>query len=147
MPRLRRLSRLAATAGSLPSDPGTYALILFAEHPKRCQLGRFGEQTLEHGWYLYVGSAQGSGGLRARLGHHLTPSPRPHWHIDYLKAALPIVELWFCAGPRLESDWAAALAAHPWSRVPIPGFGATDARGEEHLFHFRRCPAASCLPR
>lgn len=131
----------------LPSEAGSYVLHLRAQTATTAELGRFGAQPLERGWYLYVGSAHGPGGLRARLKHHLGPNPRPHWHIDYLKAALPLRELWLCCGPRRESQWAAALLAHPWSRVPIPGFGASDARGEEHLFHFRRRPSLAWLQR
>jgi len=161
-PRIQRLpvAGAAAAAGGLdadapdargpgddelPAEPGSYVLLLHAAGPRRAELGRFGSRELERGWYLYLGSAFGPGGLRARLGHHLAASPRPHWHIDHLKAVLPIRELWFCRGARLESEWAAALAAHPWSRVPLPGFGASDARGEEHLFHFRRRPAPRWL--
>jgi len=144
--RVQRLPVATATdASAVPAEPGSYILLLHAAQPRRAELGRFGSRQLDIGWYLYVGSAFGPGGLRARLGHHLRASPRPHWHIDYLKAALPVRELWFCRGERLEGEWAAALAAHPWSRVPIPGFGASDARGEEHLFHVRRKPARRWL--
>jgi Uri superfamily endonuclease len=41
---------------------------------------------LRHGYYLYLGSALGLGGLRTRIADRQKPSLRPHWHFDYLRA-------------------------------------------------------------
>ncbi len=38
---------------------------------KRFEMGRLGRFDIIPGYYAYVGSAFGSGGLPARLGHHL----------------------------------------------------------------------------
>ncbi|MBY9001934.1 MAG: GIY-YIG nuclease family protein [Candidatus Heimdallarchaeota archaeon] len=37
---------------------------------------------IEEGYYLYVGSAYGSGGLASRLHRHLRKKKKNHWHID-----------------------------------------------------------------
>ncbi len=73
---------------------GTYVLILHAGSPAaRVAIGRFGVLAVQPGYYVYVGSAFGPGGLKARLAHHAGPAKSPHWHIDYLRAALPLREL------------------------------------------------------
>ena len=82
-------------------------------------IGKRGTFTFPVGWYTYVGSAFGAGGLRGRLKHHLSPVKRPHWHIDYLRAVAPVVTVWFAAdGVRHEHVWANALLNAPGASVP-----------------------------
>ena len=50
--------------------PGTYALILSCASNARIQVGRLGTMQLQCGYYVYLGSALGPGGLRARIAHH-----------------------------------------------------------------------------
>src|ERR1035438_8832695 len=64
------------------------------------RIGRLGALQLQSGFYFYVGSALGPGGVRARLAHHLKPSRRPHWHIDYLRAHTRVEEIWYCLDTR-----------------------------------------------
>jgi Uri superfamily endonuclease len=49
---------------------GTYALVFTAKRKKRLIIGKLGTLTLQPGYYVYVGSAFGPGGLKARIGHH-----------------------------------------------------------------------------
>jgi Uri superfamily endonuclease len=58
----------------LEPKPGTYALILSCSTNIRVQIGRLGTMLLQPGYYVYLGSALGSGGLRARIAHHQKPS-------------------------------------------------------------------------
>ncbi len=107
----------------------------------RLEIGRLGPRVLGAGIYAYVGSAHGPGGLAARLKHHLGPSPRPHWHIDYLKARARIAAIWAAVHrDRQECRWAAVLARMSGGRTPVPGFGASDCACESHLFHFSDFP-------
>lgn len=120
---------------------GTYVLVLPAEGCAIVQIGRLGALSVSPGHYLYVGSALGPGGLKARLGHHLHSMARPRWHIDYLRKVLSISEIWYaCDLRRWESAWAQALAERPGITAPLPGFGASDRPGATHLFHSRRRP-------
>ncbi|MFN8566835.1 MAG: DUF123 domain-containing protein [Kouleothrix sp.] len=49
-------------------------------------IGRLGCYCFTAGYYLYVGSAFGSGGITARLAHHQhRPKPLAATHIDYLR--------------------------------------------------------------
>jgi Uri superfamily endonuclease len=107
-------------------------------HPQRIRIGRLGLLGFAGGRYAYVGSACGPGGLRARIGHHLRATPRPHWHIDYLRAAAALTEVWYAAGDRrLEPVFAAICGDHRTHFSPVAGFGASDSRAPAHLFHIR----------
>ncbi len=107
--------------------------------PSRVKVGRLGTFDLPAGLYVYVGSAFGPGGLKARLGRHFRRVKSLRWHIDYLTAiAEPEGALAVPFG-RLESIWASKLCEYPAAAIPVPGFGAGDAgKGEcgTHLFAF-----------
>jgi len=79
----------------LPEDKGTYILIVSVKEMKRLEIGRLGMFDIIPGFYAYVGSAFGPGGIRARVGHHLESVAAPHWHIDYLLRFATPVEVWF----------------------------------------------------
>lgn len=116
------------------SRPGTYALILKAEEPFVLSAGRLGPLKGIAGYYIYCGSAFGPGGLRARTAHHLRPAAKPHWHIDYLRTAIDVVEVWFSCDPtKREHDWIHALLDSPDRSIPFPGFGSSDCSCRSHL--------------
>jgi Uri superfamily endonuclease len=52
------------------AELGTYALLLKLDKQERITVGRLGTFGFPAGYYLYVGSALGPGGLRARLARH-----------------------------------------------------------------------------
>lgn len=120
---------------SLPALPGTYAIVLRLAEPRLIAVGLLGiSHHLTPGLYVYVGSALGPGGLRARITRHLRRQKRPHWHIDGLTNIAHIVGVWLTVSSvRWECAWACALAELPSARIPIPGFGSTDCRCPSHL--------------
>lgn len=94
------------------------------------------------GYYVYLGSAFGSGGLQARLGHHRRGSPRPHWHIDYLRLLTQLTEVWYTYDPEhREHQWAHLSSLLPGATVPLAGFGTSDCRCISHLYAFPVLPA------
>jgi Uri superfamily endonuclease len=121
----------------IPSIAGTYALILRCLQSKHLRIGRLGIFNFPPGWYIYVGSAFGPGGLQARCGHHLRPLIRPRWHIDYLRPAAPLQDIWFTtdAAPR-EHLWTQIIRGLRRASAPIPGFGSCDCRCPSHLIYF-----------
>ncbi len=132
----------------LNSQPGTYALVLLPRRTETIRIGRLGELQLQAGFYVYVGSALGPGGVRARLHHHLHPSERPHWHIDYLKAHVEVEELWYChARHTWEHQWARNLGTQPRASIPLAGFGSSDCNCESHLYYFPSCPSRTAFAR
>jgi Uri superfamily endonuclease len=128
----------------LPEDKGTYILMAFVAQMKRLEIGKLGSFDIVPGYYAYVGSAFGTGGLRARLGHHLESTAAPHWHIDYLLGVAEPVEIWCTTvNQKLEHHWADLLARAPAFRVPIPRFGSSDYHRSRasHLFYSKRLPS------
>lgn len=66
---------------------------------------------LERGFYVYLGSALGPGGLRGRPGHRRRILKRPYWRVDYLRAYMRLGRAWFCYDTeRHEHQWAAVLS-------------------------------------
>lgn len=105
----------------LPESKGAYILIASVAQTKRLTIGRLGEFIIIPGFYAYLGSACGHGGIRARVGHHLEPIAQPHWHIDYLLGFATPIEVWCAISDRkLEQDWAKMLQDSPKFRTPIP---------------------------
>ena len=133
---------------AIPAEPGSYLLWLHLRQQQDLTVGRLGRFSFPSGDYIYLGSAQGPGGLRARLGRHLRGSGKPHWHIDRLRAAAQVCgfgyqisAMHFETAPHLpvsrECDWSQRLAVLPEVSLSIPGFGASDCRSgcAAHLVH------------
>lgn len=130
----QRCSTLKTGPSELPSAPGAYALLLRLDAPTPIRAGRLGTITLAAGHYVYIGSARGPGGLRARVGRHRRREKKAHWHIDALTAVAPIVEVWYVeTTARLECAWAEILRALPGVTIPARGFGASDCACDAHL--------------
>ena len=123
------------------SEKGTYALILQTDANKNIRIGRLGVMALTPGYYVYVGSAFGPGGLKARLSHHLKRAERPHWHIDYLRRFTRVIEVWYSADAvRRERDWVIRMQDLPRMEIAHAGFGASDSKDASHLFRSVRKP-------
>ena len=120
---------------SLPKQAGSYALFIQLREIHYLCIGQLGPAEFLPGLYVYLGSAGGPGGLRARLGRHLRGGDKRHWHIDHLRAVGDVVG--FCAVRHQDLDsesipvecrWSQALAGRPDTGVPLPGFGCSDCR-------------------
>jgi Uri superfamily endonuclease len=121
---------------------GTYALILSCASNARIHVGRLRTMQLQRGYYVYLGSALGPGGLRARIAHDRKPSPRPHWHIDYLRVHSRLHGIRFSYDARRrEHQWARVMRTVRGAKIPLPGFGASDCDCRSHLYFFKRCPS------
>ncbi len=125
----------------LTADPGTYILVLRMKRSTRLRVGKQGLQDFPEGLYLYVGSAFGPGGLKARVGRHLRSGKKLKWHIDYLRRRTTVSAVWYVVGQRLECHWSSHLNADPASS-PVIGFGASDCQCASHLYHFAGVPAS-----
>ena len=126
----------------MSNAPGTYALILHASQAlPPITIGKLGKLPITPGYYVYIGSAFGSGGVRARVAHHCRTSHKPRWHIDYLRAQLELIEIWYTHDPRpREAEWVTYLQAMAGVFQPMRGFGASDSRHTSHLFHSNKRP-------
>jgi Uri superfamily endonuclease len=112
-----------------PAAPGTYLLLIRPQTSVTLEVGKKGVFHVAVGCYAYVGSAHGSGGLRARLNRHIRSDKRLHWHIDYLTVAMPIDTICTEATEvKQECAWVRKLLALPGASIPIPQFGNGDCR-------------------
>lgn len=120
---------------AMTQSKGTYILILMMARPRTINVGNLGPQQFTAGYFAYVGSAFGPGGLQARLKRHMRRSRSAHWHIDYLRRAAKLVQIWYSDYPnKLEHPWARQILASRTTFVPVPGFGSSDCRCPSHLF-------------
>jgi len=128
----------------LPEEPGTYVLILRLPEQATIRVGKLGVFPFPAGWYAYVGSARGPGGLAARVSRHCRRSKRHHWHIDYLRPQSELIAVWYTLGPqKQECKWAEALSDLPDTSFPVSRFGASDCHCSTHLIHFPTRPDLS----
>jgi len=109
---------------------GAYMLIIRIKHPVSIQIKSLGEITFESGWWVYVGSAMGTGStsLENRLNRHFRKEKTIYWHIDYLLAAnTELAEaIWAESSEPIECSLAQFLSAND-DFVPGPKrFGSSD---------------------
>jgi Uri superfamily endonuclease len=132
----------------LKAQPGTYALIFSAASTALISVGKLGSLRLKGGFYVYIGSALGPGGLHARVGRDLNLASRAHWHVDYLRPHTRLAEVWFCCD-RIpwECRWASCLASQAGVSVPLAGFGSSDCTCDSHLLFFGSRPSRTAFAR
>ncbi len=126
-------------------DRGIYALVLENSH---CvvRIGALGVREFAAGRHVYVGSAQGSGGLararrHVRLALHRDRPPR--WHIDYLLLDphfTPAAVVTAATDRDCECDLARAVGG-----AYVPGFGCSDCACPSHLFYRSGDPVPEVL--
>lgn len=125
------------------SGSGTYAILLRSRSSEAIEVGRWGSLRVKPGYYVYVGSAFGPGGVRARVDRHVRDSKRNHWHIDYLRSVVEPVGVWFSHAPyRLEHEWSQAFSQMEGVSC-VSGFGCSDCMCESHLFFMPAAPSRS----
>ena len=126
----------------LTISPGTYALVVLLEETATISIGKLGAQQFLPGYYIYLGSALGPGGLRARVGRHRRQRAlsKLHWHIDYLLRKSALIEIWWAVGDnRQECSWSEILSN---SGLVFPvGFGSSDCDCDGHLVALRTTSA------
>jgi len=124
----------------IKSEPGTYALIFRSHSKARVQVGRWGQIDLLPGYYIYVGSAFGPGGVQARVSRHFRHAKSIHWHIDYLHEFLFPVGAWFSYEKnRLEHQWAQVFS-NMNGMSSIRDFGCSDCKCYSHFFQTSASP-------
>lgn len=127
----------------IPSDPGTYILILKADLYHDLIVGKKGPIKIRPGFYGYAGSAMGPGGLGARIGRHMKKKKLMRWHIDYLRRHMDLFQIWYTLGnKKLECRWAKGLIRIGGTPLE-PGLGASDCKCRSHVFYFEKMPSFS----
>ncbi len=122
-----------------PTAGGTYCLILQLDKDLSLEIGRIGRHEFHAGIYIYLGSARGPGGLRARLNRHIRGDGKTHWHIDHLRKITRLLGVFWTLDPKIhECDWRVDVNELPGASIPVPGFGASDCSAgcPAHLVRF-----------
>jgi len=109
---------------------GTYTVHFFLDVDAVVTVGALGTFGFRAGFYAYVGSAFGPGGVRARTTRHRTQHiVKKKWNIDHMKPPLRAIAMWWTNDPiKRECSWSAVLAATPGFSCPAAGFGSHDCR-------------------
>ncbi|MCW8855347.1 MAG: GIY-YIG nuclease family protein [Gammaproteobacteria bacterium] len=124
-----------AFKNAISKNPGTYILCLKLNLATQIMIGKLGTFNFKPGYYYYVGSAFGPGGILARCGHHIKISTRPRWHIDYLRQHCVLDQILYSDAPdHLEHWWANWLSGITYTTIPIADFGSSDCQCTSHLF-------------
>lgn len=128
------------------AQKGIYILFLHNPRKQHIQIGKLGRFTFVAGYYAYVGTACGPGGLAARLGRHARKDKVLRWHIDYIRQAMAVEDAWVSHAPAsAEHPVAQCLAQLPGISVPVPRFGASDCDCIAHLFFMSQLPERKLL--
>lgn len=125
---------LPSKGSAVKSAPGTYAVLLRSRLTAEIPIGRRGRLCVRPGYYIYVGSAFGPGGVRTRVDRHFRKEKKNHWHIDFLGEVTDPVGAWYRHGSdQFEHKWAQALERLKAVSC-IAGFGCSDCKCKGHLF-------------
>jgi len=129
----------------LPAEPGIYVLCIHLDESRCLAIGALGDVAFPAGSYLYIGSAHGPGGLKARIGRHLRQDgKRVHWHIDVLLQAARVESVCWTIDPAMGECVLAQRLARSGLRFPV-GFGASDCHCGGHLIQVNGEKAISNL--
>ncbi len=116
---------------------GTYILLLHLSADAELDIPGLGQTTLPAGFYAYADSAFGVFSLPERIKTHLAAPTRPREHIDFLRQAATVTEVWMALGDEPhEHEWVSLLLAIPGSISITDGFGVSDCTCESHLVYF-----------
>ncbi len=124
---LRAPVNLVPNFDTLPAGPGAYLVLARLQLDLHLTGAHLAGTVLGAGWYVYAGSANGPGGIKARVRRHLRSDKVLRWHVDQLTCTA--AEMWAAAFPgRTECDLAAVLGMAEGLSFPIDGFGSSDCR-------------------
>ena len=114
-------------AGEFPGFKGAYLLAFRLREPVRLDIPRLDAVRAMADWYVYAGTARGSGGIRSRVMRHFRTNKKIHWHIDQLTVqAAQMTALAVPDGD--ECDLVRLLLRSRRFTTAIAGFGNTDCR-------------------
>lgn len=129
---------------------GIYALILYLRKEQTLRIGRLGVFYFPVGWYVYVGSAHGGGGVQKRTDRHRKNniSKKKKWNIDFFRSKARLCEIWFShASQVFECEWAHAFCKMQEAMIYAEKFGANDCYPycETHFLQFETRPCTAVL--
>lgn len=115
----------------VPSDPGSYILLMELPIPQVISVGKIGDIFFSYGGYVYIGSALN--GLKSRIERHLRNEKNHHWHIDYFLQKAKLEDVFYKINTRREECEIAQAFNEEFNG--IDKFGCSDCSCSSHLFH------------
>ena len=117
---------------------GTY--LIFLSVKKEIEFERRGTTSIiNRGFYIYVGSAFGAGGLSSRLHRHIRKRKGKHWHIDQITMHedCNILGIAISINKRTECSMLQSLKNID-EFSPVLGFGNSDCKNncQSHFLKF-----------
>ncbi|MEM3530340.1 MAG: GIY-YIG nuclease family protein [Nitrososphaerales archaeon] len=119
-------------------DKGVYTLIMNLAKGINLKVGCLGSLKFKKGWYVYTGSALGSGGLVGRVQRHLKKDKKCFWHIDYfLESKYSSIKVVIYAKSNKKYECKIIKEITNLNAKPIKGFGASDCKEacKSHLYY------------
>ena len=128
-------------SSSIPAIKSNYILIIELQTPKTFFFKPLKKEIiLPPGLYIYIGSAHGPGGVRARLLRHLSKNKKIKWHIDLLTVERDVEvkgSLILRKDNRKECDLVIDLLKSNYFEIPVKKFGSTDTKCVTHLLRYK----------
>lgn len=121
----------------IPDKKGSYCLTFRLKESRNVTIGKFGTFCFRSGFYYYLGSANGNGGLRARINRHISLEKKNFWHIDFLRPHMVFLTAVITTDIHKECTWCQEIKKKFSLSVPVKGFGASDclASCKAHLLY------------
>lgn len=123
----------------ISKEKGYYILLIHINRDLDIKVGSLGLTRFKRGFYLYIGSALGRGGLYARIKRYLKRIKKPHWHIDYLlmNENVSIRAIWYLEQRESSMDLESLISRNLNKVLEfIRGFGCSDKPGDlSHLYY------------
>ena len=120
----------------LTTASGTYVLFIVVSQAISLEIGSLGEIKFAKGFYIYIGSALGPGGLAKRVQRHLRREKKLFWHIDYLlNSSLTEITAvaWIVDQQKLECSISQEIDELSDLVTTILHFGSSDCKCTGHL--------------
>ena len=116
---------------------GTYLLFIKVIEPIEITI-KGKSFFLNEGYYIYIGSAFGAGGLSSRLHRHFRKIKKKHWHIDQITTSnfSEIIGIGVLLKQRVECELSKIIGDIE-KIVSIAGFGNSDCE-KKCISHFFR---------
>jgi Uri superfamily endonuclease len=128
---------------------GVYSILLQILKDLTLEVGSLGSMSFLEGFYVYTGSAMGSGGISARISRHLRSEKKVFWHIDYLigTQSIKVFALFSAESKRkLECNVNKSIVSNLDASI-VSGFGSSDCLTVcgGHLLFMRDIGSQVCL--
>lgn len=121
-------------------EKGTYLFFFRLRKPLTVKTRGGKVFFLKEGYYVYIGSAFGGGGIEKRVGRHLKREKPKRWHLDFVTTSEVFEFLSYVPfyGKRIECNLAGLFENNGELFEPVKGFGCTDCSCKSHLFLIKK---------